>query len=56
MSQSSAALTAPLQTVGPAFHWWRVAIPVLITPPWPHFRRPQAWRSMLGTTLPSSPA
>ena len=31
MSQSSAALTPPLQTVGPAFHWWRVAIPVLIT-------------------------
>ena len=31
MSQSSAALIPPLQTIGPAFHWWRVAIPVLIT-------------------------
>jgi hypothetical protein len=31
MSQSSTALAPPQQTVGPIFHWWRVAIPILIT-------------------------
>ena len=31
MSQSSTALAPPQPTVGPIFHWWRVAIPILIT-------------------------
>jgi L-tartrate/succinate antiporter len=31
MSHSSATLAPPQQTVGPIFHWWRVAVPVVIT-------------------------
>ena len=31
MSQSSATLGSSQRTVGPIFHWWRVAIPLLIT-------------------------
>ena len=31
MSQSSTTLAPPQQSVGPGFHWWRVAVPVLIT-------------------------
>ena len=48
MSQSSAALVAPKPRSGPVFHWWRVAIPVLLTlalatlPP-PHGLPQHAW-------------
>ncbi len=31
MSQSSATLAPPKPAVGPVFHWWRVAIPLLIS-------------------------
>lgn len=31
MSQSSATLASPRPAAGPIFHWWRVAIPVVIT-------------------------
>jgi len=48
MSQSSATLAPPKPSVGPIFHWWRVAIPLLITlalaalPP-PAGLAPHAW-------------
>jgi len=31
MSHSSATMTTPKHAIGPIFHWWRVAIPVLVT-------------------------
>jgi len=31
MSQSSTVIPAPASGIGPTFHWWRVAIPVLVT-------------------------
>jgi di/tricarboxylate transporter len=30
VSQSSATLASPKPRIGPAFHWWRVAIPVIL--------------------------
>ena len=48
MSQTSATLVSSQRTAGPIFHWWRVAIPLLITlvlavlPPPPGLA-PHAW-------------